>query len=287
MNPKSVQHADQSSNEHSRQREDNLLEEDMLKLMQTDLSHRSQIRESLRYQLIESTIKHGGQTPMLSNRTKSLATLLIMVIALMFAMPTITAFAQSILAEVGLITVTDEQEHFEEPKGFDPAEPTASPLPSNWNDSYQIYETGTALVHANISLSQATEITGFDIIREPSYMPDGYHNASRSAILDTGLTSVATSYNKEFVANTPLDHIGITQARGSLESTLRVGSQAQVFDVIVNGEPATYISQANMYSSDGRLFNILLWEENDYTFMIVSPSIGQAELITIADSMYP
>jgi hypothetical protein len=200
-------------------------------------------------------------------------------------MPTITAFAQTILAEVGIYTITDEQEHFEV-EGFDPTAPTATPIPVDWADAPRTYQTGSATVHANISVEQAASLTGFSVVREPGFVPAGYGNASRSAILDGGRNTVDTNYNKSFVANAPFDYFSVSQSSGNIESTLRVGTQAQVFDVEVNNQAATFIAQADMSDSDGRLFSLLLWEEGDYTFMIMAPRLGQADLITIADSMY-
>ena len=256
-------------------------------LTTTDLSHRSQIRQSLRHRLIEQS-NQKGQITMLNRIWKPATAIAVIVLVATLALPSVRAFAQSLLVEVGMFTITDEK-HDTEPMGFDPTAPTATPIDPVIFNQARVEEFDGGTIHSNISSAEAQTIAGFDPLRAPSYVPTGYIFQTRTAIVGDDQASVDVIYYR--VDND--DPLNVSQIRGEENSTtFGVGPQASVVEVEVNGGPATFIGDAFVDYSDSqnpdreRLASMLLWEEGDYTFKIMSFELDQNELLAIANSMY-
>lgn len=261
-------------------------------LAATDLSHRSQIRQSLRHRLIEQS-HQKGQTTMLHRMWKPATALAAIALVAALALPSVRAFAQSLLVEVGIFTITDEK-HDTEPVGFDPTAPTATPIDPATFSQPRVEELGGGMLHSNISVEEAQRLTGFDVVREPAYVPAGYTFELRAVYLAGAWDEVNWKYmNRNSSSVFEFDNLDIAQIRGEDGSTtMGVGPQATVVETEVNGLAATFIADAFVDFSDSqnpgveRLANMLIWDDGDYTFKIMSFELGQSEMLAIANSMY-
>ena len=249
----------------------------------TDLSQQSRIRHSLRRELLTTQVPQGGTSMSYRRMLKLAVATLLMVTLLGMATPGFRALAQSWLAKVGIVTVTNETENLIAPTvTFDPTAPTSTPIPLDVADQIPttLQEEGPV---TNMTVAQAAELTGFDVVREPSYMTAGYVFNGRGAFGWGDHISVSTYYN---VVGDHMNLLSISQSRGGEPYTIKAGSAATSHEVQVGEFTATYIANVDLQSSDGVLFNILLWEEGDYIFMMTSPSLDEAEMVAIANSLY-
>lgn len=263
------------------------------RLAATDLSSRSRIREQLYQQLKHRQETHkpytnGGSNTMMYPMKRSVATVAVL-IALLVSVPALTVLAQTILSQIGPVTVTNEQENLPQGESItvDQMDVTPTPLPSDVRENVQtapITDVNGA-VATNLSAEAAAEIAGFDLVREPSALPPGYEFGGR-IVFGGASTTVDSFWQSPGSPDAPLARVSVSQTTNTDQSTYRVGSQAQSIDVAIGDIPATLITGADLSSSDGQLFNLLIWEEGGYLYVMTSPSLGGNELLALAESMY-
>lgn len=255
-------------------------------LVTTDLSNRSQIRSQLYHKLSRqaNSLNNGGKFITMNTNIRRLAASVATVLVLALSIPVVTVLAQTILAQVGQHIVTDEQESFAVGDGTTVADMEATPAPFSEAVREAIQTAPHTIVDGTIAtylnIADATTMTGFDVVREPSYLPNGYAFGGRIVFSNAGNTTVDSHWQAGG------EHFSLSQSEGNIQNTFRVGTQAQLHDVEVNGLPATLITNANLNHSDGRFFTLLMWQEAGYTYVLSSPSLSQADMQAIAESLY-
>lgn len=264
------------------------------RLAGTNLSNRSRIRAQLYQQLkhAHSTQKshsNGDNNAMMNAPLKRLVATAAVMLALLVTVPALTVLAQTILGQIGPITVTNEQENLPLSEGttVDKMQVTPTPIPPDVRENLPTAPITSldGAIATNLSAEAAAEIAGFDFVREPSALPTGYEFGGRS-VFGGGSTTVDSFWQRPGSFGDSLVRVSISQSIGNFQNTYRVGPQAQSAEVTIGSISATLITNADLSSSDGQMFNLLLWEEGDYLYVMASPSLSRDEMLALAESMY-
>lgn len=226
-------------------------------------------------------IFEGGLTMKKGFAWATLAALVIAVSTVAFV-PSMRAWAQSVLAQFGALIITDAPTWPElvintppapTPVGQPTSTPIAGPLPI-------------------MTIEEASDAAGFQVL-PPEYIPAGYQLVGRRVdALPAGVfarTTCATESGEE--------HISISQNRyvPGFESEFPMGD-APTVDVTVRGQPGLWVEGAKLgIQSDGsggsELYgvNVLIWEEGDDLFFLTSNELALdlEEMLKIADSLVP
>ncbi len=207
----------------------------------------------------------------------------------LLAVPPLRSFAQSILREIGGITLTGDRTlaeqiaDGEQPEGSSMAHADGAPVP-------------TAAPPANLSGGEVAELADFEGWL-PTFVPDGYEQISHYVAADykgnplimTGYTRVAGEEVSFFTLDQMVTREDIEEPFGRWD----VGN-AEISDVTVNGTEAVFVEGANIVAvpddANENGFrpapaNILIWTADGFTFTLVANDLGQAELIAVAESV--
>lgn len=255
------------------------------RLATTDLSGRSNIKQSLYHKLNQQSKTRGGRNMTATVSLKRVAAVFVVAIMFAIASPTLTSLAQTILAQIGQVTVTNETDNI--PSGQTSSVTdlavTPSPIPVDIRENVQMapYTNEDGAVATYLSADVAATMLNFDIVREPSVLPEGYDFNGRRAFALPNNTFVDS-----FWVSDSLGEIALTQTRGQAPIDYRVGSAATSSEISIGDVSATLITNANLNETTGRLFNLLLWNESGYTFVLKSYSASADDLVAIAQSMY-
>ena len=209
----------------------------------------------------------------------ALAALVIAVSTVAFV-PPVRTWAQSVLAQLGPLIITDAPTWPEvvintppapTPIGQPTATPFAGPLPI-------------------MTIEEASDAAGFQVL-SPEYIPAGYRMVARGVFAPpAGVfahTTCATESGEE--------HISINQDRyvPGFESEFPMGD-APTVDVTVRGQPGLWVEGAklgikNNDSGGSELYgvNVLIWEEGDDLFFLTSNELALEEMLKIAESLVP
>jgi hypothetical protein len=223
-----------------------------------------------------------------SMKRRQIVVVVALILALigLFALSPVGAFAQSILRQIGGISLSSDRSLIERLAEEDPVvepESEGTVIP-------------TAAPPANLSDAEVSGLAGFDGWL-PTFMPEGYTLTSHYVVRDN--------------AGNPLIRTGYTQENGdsfsffTIDQMVTVAEQeapfgrwnigdAPIIEVQVNDNEAVYVEQANIialpdeenessFTPAGA--NILIWVVDEYTFTMVSMDLDQATMIAIAESM--
>ncbi|MCA0453823.1 MAG: DUF4367 domain-containing protein [Chloroflexi bacterium] len=254
-------------------------------LAHTDLSADSQRLPTIRQHLLEtaSTLQIS-RTQMRSSyptwrglRMVAIGlTALLIISAIVLAVPPLRTFAQDVLRQIGAITVSNN------PTGFDvySAQPTpppnSTPIP---NITPQVYEM------RHLSVEQASALTGFRILI-PAYLPPQYRSSSRDVWQRNGMNSVTVNYYNHKLD----DGLSLYQTIYDLNNPLQTREfpvgDAPITDVRVRGYNGVWAEQVSTWPL-GAGINMLIWQEGEFTFMMQSQKLPLAEMLKIAESLVP
>jgi hypothetical protein len=212
----------------------------------------------------------------------ALAAIMALVIAVstVALVPSMRAWAQSVLAQFGPLIITDAPTWSEvvintppapTPIGQPTATPIAGPLPI-------------------MTIEEASDAAGFQVLA-PEYVPTGYRLVSRGVLTsEVGVfvyATCATESGEERIS------IGQMQYVPGFESEFPVGD-APTVDVTVRGQPGLWVEGAklgiqNNDSGGSELYgvNVLIWEEGDDLFSLRSAELALEEMLKIAESLMP
>lgn len=203
----------------------------------------------------------------------TIAAAITLLVALTLAIPPLRTLAQDVLARIGAFVFTDAPSIAEEMEG----EPFATP-------SYE-------MVIGEMSIEAASEHLGFSVL-EPAYLPEGYKVTQRDVNESERVSGASTYFTSQAVRRIP-DFFSLNQQRWTVEQpvTWAMGD-AEVQAVVVRGVEGIYIPDAPVGlnpDADGNAevftMNMLVWEENSFTFTLQATLLELDELLLIADSL--
>jgi hypothetical protein len=234
------------------------------------------------YQRISKPMRTTSRT--LSFRYVALAlSLVVMIGAASFLSPTTRALADSIIRQFGVFAFvqaapepkaiqssSNEQQTSDQPVQKDPSQDQADPSkhqsPSNEN---------TTVIDVS-DAAAASQLTGFTVLA-PAYLPKGYQieNASAGWTVLQGNNEVRASIYYE--SPDKESSLTIEQLKHQPGESKTVESQ-EIVDVTVRG-------QSGAWMPDSPRNNMLVWEENGITYLIVSNRLPLEEVLKVAESL--
>lgn len=229
-----------------------------------------------------------GDNPMnhQSTLTRKLAlsgATLMLVLAASLALPPVRTFAEGILRQIGGVTLTDDPTAMERMDG-QPAEVSDpnDPLP-------------TAAPPRLLSAGEASAIAGYPVYAAGA-LPEGYELVFRdAAVQDNGVTTVRTHYYDQ-PAGQFSGFVILSQDTYPADAEGPLGewavSDAPISDVTVRGVPGLWVEGAPIMGQvdlQGNVqtqgLNILIWEEEGYTFSLLTNALSLDEMQVIAGSL--
>jgi len=218
------------------------------------------------------------QLPFIANRSLRVASVSIGLMALMvlgvLTVPPLRALAQDLLRQIGRITVSDAPSYYDVYSQQPTISPNSTPIP---DITPQIYENRL------LSLDEVSRLADFTVYA-PSYLPARYRIGSRDLWQSDGLKSVTTSYHNPIT----YDGLSISQSIYAVNEPdqtrqFPVGD-AEMVDVMVRGVGGLWVEGVTTWP-EGSTLNMLFWQEGDFTFMLQTSRLSQAEMIRIAESL--
>jgi hypothetical protein len=184
--------------------------------------------------------------------------------------------AQDVLARMGTYIFTDAPSIAEERAG----RPHETPLPD---------ELVTA--PGRLTVERASERVGFSVL-VPTYLPAGYEEVGRNVAQDDQVSQVITWFSRHAYSGIP-DFFDLAQQRWLIERSLTWAiGEAEPQTVNVGGVEGLYNPDAPIglrvsddLPSEGITLNMLIWEEEDFTFMVRNQTLEFDELLAIAESL--
>lgn len=262
------------------------------KLRAADLSHRSAIRDSLRETLQTRQNTTGVKTIMNHLRINNgnlgrmaVALALVFVLSLVFIVGPGQGMALEVLGRLGLVTVTNVDQEYEV-EGFNPAEPTATPVNPAVIQNGELDPSSEEGPFVMASAEEAAEAVGFEVVFEPTVIPDNYRFSGRKVFAQAnGRAQVMTLYSDDSDPRA-IRSVSIIQIRDGEAFTYDAGTAATTEAVTVAGYEALLVHNAEMGASDGRLFTILIVQADEYTVLVQSSSLTTETLVDIAASLF-
>lgn len=229
----------------------------------------------------------------------------VIIVGLFLAVPALRSFAQDIIREIGGIRIlsgpTETEKSVAQMNSGTPLpQPTLEPSVTPIQQAYEM---------RRMTLEQAEAEVGFHAY-EPAYIPEGFAMWGRDTWIRDGQTIwgdqrkvIHTSYYNTGEALSPSaqeryghlgePHLEISQnlyVEGGV-SDLAIGD-SPVVDVTVRGVAGLWIEQAQMgaYADETGQWhtigeNILIWEENGFTFWVQSNTLSLDEILKVAESL--
>lgn len=266
---------------------------------QPDAAFAQDLETSLRAMITnrQPSIAPNGYNGHLKTRHPRLTVLLeaaaaaIIIVGVFLTLPALRSFAQDIIREIGAFRISTEPTEAEQDVArFNSGTPTALPpiLEPGVTPVRQVYSM------RRLTVEQAEAEVGFHAYA-PTYVPDGYVLSGRDTwmrdgqpiwgdhrmVVDTNYTNGGTSH---FVIWQNLYREGYVE-------DLPIGD-SPVLDVTVRGYAGVWIEQVQRgVSMDGQEHwhtvgvNILIWEENGFTFWMQSNALDLDEMLKIAESL--
>lgn len=210
-----------------------------------------------------------------------------------------TAFAQEVLGQVGPYFFTNNptrmEQQFTATSEAHPLQiPRGAPAP-------------TSEIHNTRSVGEASTLAGFEIL-VPENLPDGYElvNVRVTKVMPDDSSSIVV-VNTQYQAERYQDALYIQQRTYSLDDPripfeFRVGD-AKVVELQVREQSGIWVEGTNLHYSQvtppsypepgviehGEIelipWNLLLWEENKFLFLLHSPVLSQGNMLSVAESL--
>lgn len=250
------------------------------RLTETDLSVESKRLGEIRQALIEQAGKlepAGEKLPKVVQTRRILgliAAVLVIAISAVFTVPSLRTFAQDILFQIGVITISNA------PTGMDfyLTEPTPNPSSTpNPSVEPQVFEM------RQLSVEEANALIEFTM-STPTYLPAGYRISNRDVWQRNGLNSVTTIYHNAQMN----DSLSISQTiYGTSHPTqgreFPVG-EASIIEINVRDVQGAWVEGVTTWPP-GATLNMLFWQEGEFTFMMQSAKLPLDEMLGIAESL--
>ena len=214
------------------------------------------------YQRITQPMKTTTRTRVLRAVALSFAVVAVIATVLFFS-PSARAFANSILRQFGVGGYIFVQ---------GASEPTVSP-----EEQATARAFGKPILRPANDAAAASQLAGFTVLA-PSYLPKGYTADNQTGEWTVGdeINGVTASVNYHNQADD--DHLFISEQMYRQGEPNTVLSRPEIQDVTVRGQPGAWMP------TDGDK-NMLAWEENGITYMIVSNTLPKDEVLKVAESL--
>jgi hypothetical protein len=261
----------------------------------TDYSGESRIRETLRHDLL-ARIEHPAAPPkgvktMLygtpRRRLALAASTLVVIMMTVLVIPPLRSWAQDVLRQIGVITLTDEPTYAEkEVERLNNHEPAPTMVPVETDP-----DQPTCGILEPFDVTEASARVGFPVY-EPSYLPQSgtFSLTGRDSLLGSDRIVSRSVYGNSTLPDTLM----LMQAKPTDPSTQlwETPDDATATDITINDLPATWIENypddetlAHFQSSVATGVNLLIWEQDGYTFLLESFFLPQNQMIQIAESL--
>jgi hypothetical protein len=123
--------------------------------------------------------------------------------------------------------------------------------------------------------SAASQLSGFTVLA-PSYLPDGYQIESASeawtVLHESNEVRTSVSYGNQDESS----FLTIEQLKHQPGESKQVES-LEITDVIVRGQPGIWVPDHQK--------NLLVWEENGITYLVISNTLPLEEVLNVAESL--
>ncbi len=192
----------------------------------------------------------------------SLAAFGILAAALAFS-PSARAFADSILRQFGVGGYIFVQ---------GTAEPTVSP-----EEQATARAFGKPMLQPANDAAAASQLAGFTVLA-PSYLPAGYTADNQPAEWTVSDEINGMTARIDYHSQAGDDHLMIQELMVRPGQPNTVLDRPEIQQLTVRGQPGAW-----MPTGGGK--NLLAWEENGITYMIVSNTLPNDEVLKIADSL--
>ena len=221
------------------------------------------------YQRINKPMQTKTRPQMMRFATLALS-LLVLTMTVFLLSPSVRAFAQSILKQIGGYAFTQGV-----PQPID-----ASKLPSSVNiidtsTSTSIELTSDSVV-ANDVVS-ADNLAGFTVLT-PAYLPSGYMpmDGDWRITHENNSTAVTNGY-----FDTTKNFFLITQWKVGEDDITKTFTREEIVDVVVRGQNGVWLPHASASGASVAL----VWAENGITYSIISNALPLDEVLKVAESL--
>jgi hypothetical protein len=220
------------------------------------------------YQRINEPMQTKTRPPIMRFATLTLS--LFVLTTTVFLSPSVRAFAQSMLREIGGYAFTQGV-----PQPVD-----ASKLPSSINIIDTSTSTSIELTSDSVvanDLVSADQLAGFMVLT-PSYLPSGYIPMDGGWRITHENNSIAVT-NGYF--DTTKNFFLITQWNIAEDDITRTFVREEIIDVTVHGQSGVWLPHASVSGVN----NALVWAENGVTYSIISKALSLDEVLKVAESL--
>jgi hypothetical protein len=194
----------------------------------------------------------------------TLSLLAVLIAALLFS-PSVRAFAQGFIRQVGGYVFTQEgsiDQNTKTPKDIQI---------DQTQDSVSIRASKN--IPSATDPAEASQLAGFTVLA-PTYLPDGYTSMSGWLVTHEGNSKVVTNGY-----NSGSNFFAINQAKFGAGASEQTFHRDQIIDVTVRGQSGVWLPAP----ADGK--KALVWEENGISYSIISNSLSLDEMLKIAASL--
>ncbi len=215
------------------------------------------------YQRISQPVNTSTSSRVLRSAALSFALVAMIATVLVFS-PSARAFADAIIRQFGVggtifVQSTSPQ-------------PTVSP-----EQQATLQAIGKPRLQPANDAAAASQLAGFTVLA-PSYLPDGYTASNQpgewtvSHEVDRVMASI--TYGNQ----TPHGNLIIIEQMYQHGEPNTVINRPEIQDVTVRGQPGAW-----MPADGGK--NVLAWDENGITYMIISNTLPEDEVLKVAESL--
>lgn len=212
-------------------------------------------------------------TPMQTRATPRIMHFAALIVILMIAlllMPSVRAYAESLLRQIGGYTFTQGV-----PQPID-----ASKLPASFNIVDTSTSTSIELTSDSVvadDLVSADNLAGFTVLT-PSYLPFGYipMDDGWRITAENNSTAVTSGYY-----DATKNYFLINQWKIGDGDTTKAFTREEIIDVTVRGQSGIWLPNASTNSTSVAL----VWAENGITYSIISNTLSLDEMLKVAESL--
>lgn len=279
---------EQHASINDREREDEIMTNLERRLATTEFQMRDETTAALRRRLIERAKTAPNRTRSTratrSLRAVGIAAAAITLVAVAFTMITpLRVWAQELIARIGNLQFTDETTWAEQVVEQQATLPSSdgNSLPARW------------------SAEQASERAGFPVF-EPAYLPENYVSTSRDVYSsESGGMQVISGFGSRSYTQVDSyvpDFISLSQwlfPEDAPERSWPVGDAVPT-EVFINGHPGLWFGGAPLGTTldENNMrqlmpVNLLIWEQDGYTFIMQNLQLSFEELLRVAESLRP
>jgi hypothetical protein len=188
----------------------------------------------------------------------------------LFLSPSVRAFGQSLLRQIGGYSFTQGV-----PQPIDASELPASINIVDTSTSTSIELTSDSIVADD--LASAASQAGFPVLA-PSYLPSGYIPMEDGWRITSENNSTAVTYG--YFDGTK-NYFFVTQWKVGEGDTARTFTREEILDVTVRGQNGVWLPHASTNSRTAAL----VWAENGATYSIISNALSLDEALKVAESL--